>query len=355
MTPLARRIAERIARDGPLRLDAWMELCLSDPEHGYYITREPFGAEGDFVTAPEVSQMFGEMVGGWLAQVWADQSPPAPPVLVELGPGRGTLMRDALRVIDRVPDLRRALSLWLVETSPRLRAIQATTLEGARARWADRLTDCPPGPLLLVANEFFDALPIRQFQRADVAWRERRVTLRDGRLAFDWGPLRADADLNSTFPQAPDGAIVEVCALAATIAREIAARISAHGGAALVIDYGDVDGVGDTLQALQGGAPVDPLAADPGTADLTAHLRFAALADAAEGLRASGPEPQGAFLERLGITDRARTLARGRTGAPLEAIVAQHRRLTHPGEMGKHFRVLALTPQSAPPPPGFAP
>ncbi len=330
----------------------YMSLCLGDPQHGYYMIRDPFGASGDFVTAPEISQMFGELLGAWAAQVWSDQGRPDPFVLAELGPGRGTLMRDVLRASAGVPGFRAAARVWLVETSPVLRSRQAEALEGAGARWAGSLAELPEAPLIVLANEFFDALPVRQFQRLGVAWRERRVTLEGARLAFDWGAPRAVAALEAQFGQVPDGALVEVSPEGAAVAAALGARIAGRGGAALIVDYGRWDGTGDTLQALADGARADPLAR-PGEADLTAHVRFRALAEAAgAGLRISGPASQGVFLERLGITARARVLARG--GAE-GSVATAHRRLTHPEEMGNLFQALAFTPRDAPMPPGFDP
>ena len=346
MTGLGARIRALIAAEGPLRLDAYMALCLRH----YYATRDPLGAAGDFVTAPEISQMFGELIGAWLAQVWADQGRPDPFVLAELGPGRGTLMRDALRAGAAMPAFRDAARLWLVETSPGLRARQADVL-GA-AEWADRVEELPPGPLFVVANEFFDALPIRQVQRTDALWRERQVGLAGGRLRREWTSPRPDAVVEARFPRLPDGAVAELNLAGEAIAARLGARIATQGGAALIIDYGAWDGFGDTLQALRRHAAADPLDA-PGTADLTAHVRFRALAEAARPARAYGTLGQGAFLEALGIGARAEALARGRDAATASAIAAAHRRLTHPKEMGSLFQALALTPPAAPPPPGF--
>ncbi len=349
MNPLEHIIAAEIAARGPMRLDRYMALCLGHSEHGYYMTRDPLGVAGDFTTAPEVSQMFGELIGAWLAQVWSDQGSPADFLLVELGPGRGTLMRDALRTARGMPGFIDAARVWFVETSPVLRARQAEAV--GNARWADRIADLPDGPIFVVANEFFDALPIRQFQRVDTLWRERFVG--EG-LSFRWSDPRGEPDLDARFRAAPDGAIVETCAAADSMARELASRIARWGGCALVIDYGAWDGTGDSLQAVRNHSKADPLS-DPGRADLTAHVRFRDLAEAAQEVRWNGPVPQGVFLERLGITTRARALARGKTAVDIDALVAAHRRLTHPEEMGHLFQSLALTPHDAPVPPGFEP
>jgi SAM-dependent MidA family methyltransferase len=340
VTSFAAELRHRLAK-GPLRLDAWMAACNAH----YYATRDPLGAAGDFTTAPEISQMFGELIGLWLAQTWADQGQP-PFVLAELGPGRGTLMRDALRAAARQPGFAAAARLWLVETSPVLSAAQASLLP--EARWAARVDDLPGGPLFLVANEFFDALPIRQFQRIDSLWREREVGL-DG---FRWAAPRPEHALDARFPALPDGGIAEISPEAEATAAYLGGRIARAGGAALVVDYGAWDGSGDTIQATAGHAFVDPLAR-PGEADLTAHVRFRALAEAARPARSFGPAGQGAFLERLGITLRAQALARGRPAAAQAAIAAAHRRLTHPDEMGTLFQALAFLPEDTPAPPGF--
>mgnify|MGYP000064843703 FL=1 len=354
MTPLAEILARRIAKTGPISVAEYMAECLLHPEHGYYATRDPFGAGGDFTTAPEISQMFGEMVGLWLAQVWLDQGTPAPFTLAEPGPGRGTLMADILRATRAVPGFLDAAQVHLVEASPTLRGIQRKTLDGHQVTWCDSVADLPGQPLFLVANEFFDALPIRQFQRDPKGWRERQVALIDGKLAFGLSAPAPIAALDHRLADTGAGDIVETCPQAAPIIAEIAARIEAHGGAALVFDYGGWHSLGDTLQALRGHKADDPLA-HPGEADLTAHVDFEALAAAAPGLTARPLTPQGLFLERLGITARAQALAARLSGPALETHVAAHRRLTHPQEMGTLFKTLALMPNNAPTPPGFAP
>jgi SAM-dependent MidA family methyltransferase len=353
MTPLDRLIRERIAATGSIGVADYMAICLGHPVHGYYATRDPFGAAGDFVTAPEIGQLFGEMIGAWLAQVWHDLGRPDPFVLAELGPGRGTLMADVLRVTGRLPGFAAAARVHLVETSPVLRARQAATLAGRAVTWAERVEALPEGPLLLVANEFFDALAVRQYRRADPGWQERRVVADGGALRFAWGPLRVEPAVERRFPLTPDGTIVELCEAGEAIAAVLGAKIARWGGAALIVDYGKWDGTGDTLQAVAGHAPVDPLAA-PGAADLTAHVRFRSLAEASR-LRPHGPVGQGAFLARLGIGRRAERLGDGLGPAEREALAAQIRRLTHAAEMGQLFKVMALTPPDAPPPPGFDP
>jgi SAM-dependent MidA family methyltransferase len=354
MTALKDRLIARIARMGPMTLADYMAECLLHPEHGYYATRDPLGAAGDFTTAPEISQMFGELIGLWLAQVWMDQGRPAPFVLAELGPGRGTLMADALRATRGVPGFHDALRLHLVEASPKLRAVQAATLAGHDPRFHASIADLPEGPIWLIANEFFDALPIRQFQKgAGADWHERMIGAEGDRLIWGLAPAAPMSALSDR-ATVTRGQIVETCAPAEAIGGEIGRRIAAHGGAALIVDYGDLESIGDTFQALRAHNPVDPLEA-PGSADLTAHVAFGPIARAATPARASGLTPQGVFLERLGITARAQALARNLTGSAQDSHVAAHRRLTHPSEMGHLFRALALTPEGSPLPPALDP
>ncbi|WP_225029332.1 class I SAM-dependent methyltransferase [Xinfangfangia pollutisoli] len=356
MTPLGCLIARRIAATGPMTLADYMAECLLHPEHGYYTTRPPFGAEGDFITAPEISQMFGELLGLALAQAWLDQGAPAPFTLAELGPGRGTLMADLLRATRAIPGFHAAAQITLVEASPRLRAVQLETVRrqtGQALRWQDTVADLPDQPLFLIANEFFDALPIRQFQRSAQGWRERLVGLQGGALAFGLsdpigqGPILTDPRFADEAP----GTLVEICPLAPMIVTELCQRLRRHGGLALVLDYGGWHSRGDTFQALAGHRPVDPLAA-PGLADLTAHVDFEALAQAATGME-TRYTPQGALLTRLGIGPRTERLAQGLAGSALENHLAAARRLTHPSEMGELFKALALFRPGAPTPPGF--
>ncbi|SFR41442.1 class I SAM-dependent methyltransferase [Litoreibacter janthinus] len=350
MTALRDLLARQIATEGPMNLADYMQTCLLHPEHGYYATRDPFGTAGDFITSPEISQMFGELLGLCLAQAWMDQGRPAA-YLAELGPGRGTLMKDVLRVTAQIEGFPR--KVVLVEASAHLRDVQAKTLVGADVTWVDHVTDLPDGPVLLVANEFFDALPIRQFMRGASGWRERHIGLDRGALAFGLtGETRIDA-LSHRLADTGADDVVEICPSAGPIVEDIAARV-AKGGAALIIDYGDWRSLGDTFQALENHASVDPLSR-PGQADLTAHVDFEALSKAAGLCQASEMTPQGVFLERLGITPRAQALARNLQAAALDAHIAAHRRLTHPEEMGSLFKAIALAPKGAPLPPGFDP
>ncbi|MGH1413847.1 MAG: class I SAM-dependent methyltransferase [Pelagimonas sp.] len=360
MSALKNILARQISLSGPITLAEYMTQCLLHPDHGYYTTRDPLGAEGDFTTAPEISQMFGELIGLCLAQSWIDQGAPSAFTLAEIGPGRGTLMADILRATRSVPGFHAAANLHLIEASPTLRAAQKQRLCDHSPTWPDTIAALPEAPLFLVANEFFDALPIRQFTRDPKGWRETMVALVDDALVAglsDPAPIQAlDHRLDDTEP----GQIVETCAPAAPITAEISRRIAAHGGAALFFDYGDWQSRGDTFQALQNHKPVDPFD-NPGQADLTAHVDFEAIAKAAmKATTGTASEithstliPQGVFLERLGITARAQSLAKTLDGPALESHILAHRRLTHPQEMGSLFKTLALFPKGAPLPPGY--
>ncbi len=370
-TPLAAEIAREITLTGPLTVADYMERCLFHPSLGYYTTREPFGAAGDFTTAPEISQMFGELLGLWAADSWMRLGAPSPFILAELGPGRGTMMADALRATRLVPGFHAAMRVVLVEASPRLRERQAAALAAYDVAWAGSLEDVPPGPLILLANEFIDALPIRQFLRTTEGIAERMVGLDDaGSLAFGLRPgARLDARAEARLRDAPPGALLELCPAGLSVAERLGARLAASGGAALFVDYGHAGprepggGFGDTLQALRAHAFDDALA-HPGEADLTAHVDFAALATAAlgtstlgTGARAFGPIPQGALLERLGIAARAERLKRDADAETRAAIDAAHARLSGSGEgqMGTLFKALALVHPALDEIAGFAP
>lgn len=358
MTPLGRTLTDRIRRDGPLTVAEYMALCLGDPEHGYYRRADAIGRGGDFVTAPEISQIFGELIGLWAATVWNAMGQPALIRLVELGPGRGTLMADALRAIGKtMPTFRAAIDLHLVEINMRLRERQAAALADARPRWHDSIATIPAGPAIVIANEFLDALPVRQFVRLVDGWHERTVGLDGDRLTFMPGSPIADPPLEPAHAQAPAGAIVEVSPASRELVAAIAGRVAAQGGAALFIDYGaPASGIGDTLQAVREHQKVDPLA-QPGESDLTTHVDFAAMARVARatGGAAHGPVPQGLFLNRLGIAARAAMLLRHATPAQRRDIAAACERLIGEAQMGSLFQVLAITAPGAPTPPGFPP
>ena len=355
MTALAAEIRERIRRDGPISVATYMELCLSHPTLGYYRRGRRIGAAGDFITAPETSQMFGELIGLWCAATWRAMGAPARVRLVELGPGRGTLMADALRAARTVPAFLEALDLHLVETSESLRAEQRARLAEARPVWHERVETVPPGPLLVVANEFFDALPIRQFERIDDGWRERVVALAPPSEALRFAAAPAPCAEAGRLGQAPTGAIVERAPAREALAVTLAARVAVEGGAALIVDYGHArPGTGDTLQALSRHRRHDVLD-DPGEADLTAHVDFSALAAAARraGAAVLGPVAQGAFLEALGIEARAAALRRTASASQARTIDAALRRLTGAHAMGALFKALAIAHPALGALPGF--
>ena len=306
----------------------------------YYAARDPLGSAGDFTTAPEISQMFGELIGLWLADIWTRAGSPADAIYVELGPGRGTLAADALRSMARFglqPEVH------FVEGSPPLRALQAAAVPGAR--FHDDPTSLPNDrPLLLVANEFFDALPVRQLVRTEQGWRERMVGLsEEGDFRFVAGDQPMDSAVPADRADAEVGTIVETCPAAAAILQDVAQRLAVQGGATLMIDYGHLaPRTGSTLQAIARHEKVDPLAM-PGAADLTAHVDFAALAEVAqrEGTRVLGSATQGAFLSALGIDARAAALAKAAPQRAEEIETARHR-LVSGEQMGDLFKVLAI-------------
>ncbi|PIK74405.1 methyltransferase, partial [Methylobacterium frigidaeris] len=307
-TPLLGELRRLIAVEGPITIERYMALCLGHPVHGYYRTRDPLGAAGDFTTGPEISQIFGELLGLWTAEVWHGLGRPAPVRFIELGPGRGTLMADALRALKAAaPDCLAAADLHLVETSPTLRAAQKRALANAAPTWHDAIDTLPDGPAILIANEFFDALPVRQYQRTERGWCERRVGLNGDALAFGLSP---DPTPEIAAEAAP-GAILTLPAVALDLTRQLAGRLAREGGALAAIDYGDLyGGTADTLQAVARHRFADPLEA-PGETDLTAQVDFAGLARAAAGAGAvvHGPVTQADFLLALGLAQRAERLA----------------------------------------------
>ena len=351
MTRLKARIVDLIEALGPLPVNEYMALCLFDPKDGYYTTREPFGAAGDFITAPEISQMFGELVAVWLYQAWLANGRPLPVSIAEIGPGRGTLMKDMLRTLSRLdPDLANGAAFAMVETSPRLTEVQKQTLAVTpfAVGWHETIDTLPQQPLFIVGNELFDAVPIRQFVRAGTGWRERMVGLDEtNALCFFAGAGSVDQTLlPDDAASAPQGAIVEVAPARTALMAAIAERISRHGGAGLFLDYGHLQpGVGDTLQALRGHNHEDVLA-NPGAADLTTHVDFAALAAIvhAHGLDAHR-STQGDFLLGMGILERAGRLGADADQAARDKIADDVERLAGPQAMGELFKVLAVLPR----------
>jgi SAM-dependent MidA family methyltransferase len=349
-SPLQAELRKLIKSSGPMPVWRYMALCLTHPRHGYYAARDPLGREGDFTTAPEISQMFGELLGLWVASVWKAIGSPPVLRLIELGPGRGTMMADALRALRVLPPLYQSLSVHLVEINPVLRDKQKSTLTGVRnIAWHERLDEVPDGPSVILANEYFDVLPIHQVVKREAGWHERVVEIDgNGELVFGTAaeptprfeallpPLVRAAPVGAVFEWRPDAEIMR-----------IATRVRDQGGAALIIDYGHLrSDVGDTFQAIARHSFTDPLK-NPGQADITAHVDFQALARAAEDLGAQvhGPVPQGDFLKRLGIETRAVTLMAKTTPEISEDISGALKRLIGGGRggMGSMFKVLAVS------------
>jgi NADH dehydrogenase [ubiquinone] 1 alpha subcomplex assembly factor 7 len=353
---LGREISKLIAARGPITVDRFMSEALYHPEHGYYMRRDPLGAGGDFITAPEISQMFGELIGIFCAESWQRMGSPPVCNLVELGPGRGTLMQDALRAGKALPGFTDAVRVHLVEISPVLKARQCETLRGRNVTWMSRLDELPEGPTLLIANEFFDALPIRQFVRANGRWRERLVAVAPaGDFEFRISPEPATlAELPGG--EHPDGCTFETSNAARHLAQWIGGRLRTSGGVALAIDYGTgASAFGDSLQAVRGHKSRYVLEA-PGENDLTAHVDFSALAAAAarSGVNVFGPIPQGTWLERMGIALRAKNLKAGTTPDQAVEIDQALHRLTAPSAMGVLFRAMAFAHPGLGAPAGFA-
>ncbi|MCV0397556.1 MAG: class I SAM-dependent methyltransferase [Rhizobiaceae bacterium] len=348
MTRLKQRIVQLIEAEGPIGVDRYMAICLFDSQDGYYTTREPFGRSGDFVTAPEISQMFGEIVAVWLAEAWQAIGQPRPVTLAEIGPGRGTLAADITRTLAKVaPDFLNAAHLTLIEASPRLRTIQQERLAHIdRIAWLERVDQLAKQPLLLVGNEIFDALPVRQFVRTPEGWRERMVDVAEGELRFVAGSQTIpDRFMPAHARSAAKGSVWESAPAREALMAEIASHISLHGGAGLFFDYGHIEpGFGDTLQAVRRHAH-DAVFAHPGEADLTSHVDFASLAAAARagGLTAQ-MMTQGHFLLGMGLLERAGSLGARADETIREDIRGAVERLAGPDQMGTLFKAMAVLP-----------
>lgn len=347
---LSEIIRAKIRAEGPITVADFMALCLTHPEYGYYMTRDPLGAAGDFTTAPEMTQAFGELIGLWAVETWKNLGSPPRFTLCELGPGRGTLMADALRAAQMVPDFMNALDLRLVEASPILREKQRAALAPYRPEWVsgpDKLTD---QPLILIANEFFDALPVRQFQCTPDGWKERRITLTPrNTFTFTLAPA-ADAP---TY-EMDEGMIIEISPAAVELAAAMARPVVKNRGAGLIIDYGDDEVFGETLQAVSNHRAAHLLTM-PGMADITAHVSFDPLAASTRkiGCRVHGPVTQGEFLLSLGLKERTEQLCLKASEDQQRTLKAALHRLTTPEAMGKLFKVMAFTDKASHAPPGF--
>jgi SAM-dependent MidA family methyltransferase len=349
-SPLQAELEKLIQSSGPMPVWRYMEMCLTHPRYGYYVSRDPLGREGDFTTAPEVSQMFGELLGLWAASVWKAIGSPSVFRLIELGPGRGTMMADALRALRVLPPMYQALSIHLIEINPVLREKQKATLSSARnVAWHNSIDEVPNGPGVILANEYFDVLPVHQVVKRETGWHERTVELDvNGSLVFGAAPEpipRFEVLLPPLVRAAPIGAVFEWRPDAEIM--KLATRVRDQNGAALIIDYGHLrSDAGDTFQAIARHSFTDPLK-NPGQADVTAHVDFQALVRAAEDLGAQvhGPVPQGDFLKRLGIETRAVGLMAKATPEVSGDISGALKRLIGGGRggMGSMFKVLAIS------------
>ncbi len=346
MSPLDKIIRQIIAAQGALSLAAYMELALQNPDHGYYRVREPLGREGDFVTAPEISQMFGEMIGVWCAEAWRELGAPDSFVLIELGAGRGTMMRDALRATAKVAGFHAAKKLYLIESNQVLRDRQRETLADYAPQFIDDIVQAPPMPVLILANEFFDALPVRQFEKTFRGWGERMVTVEGDALALSLRPM-TDAEtalIPAVLREASPGAVFEFSPQAQHIMRDLSRAVAANQGAMLIIDYGFVAPSGaPTVQAVSRHAYANILER-PGKVDLTAHVDFTSLGQAAHhaGLNVSPVIGQGEFLRNLGIAIRAESLKKQATPDQAAAIDEALLRLTDDAQMGGVFKVMEV-------------
>ncbi len=352
---LKQRIIRQIKLSGPLPLAEYMHWCMADKKQGYYQTKNSIGGDGDFITAPEVSQMFGELIGIWALAAWTALGSPAKFNLVELGPGRGTLLKDIWRATQISKEFQTAARVILVETSEKLKELQRAALtEVPKKTWHAHVSELEPIPTILIANEFFDVLPFRQYVKAGSVWRENAVGLdEDGNLSWVLGEntIRLP-ELPATHHNEPEGAVFEISTPREVAANEIAELVSANHGAALIIDYGHTKtGFGDTFQAVENHAFVDPLTS-PGTADLTSHVDFEALAGSIEnlGLELHRFMNQGEFLLSLGLLERAGSFGHGKDSATQARIKSEAERLVLPDQMGELFKVFCFSSCSELPP-----
>ncbi len=346
MTPLFRIIRDVIAAEGPISLARYMELALQHPGYGYYRINDPLGASGDFITAPEISQMFGELIGVWLADVWRQSGDPNPFVLLELGPGRGTLMQDVLRATSKVAGFHQALRLHLLESNAALRKQQQEKLAAYKPVFVDRLMELPEMPLLAVANEFFDTMPMRQFVKTGKGWCERLVGFEKDELVFALSPPAPAIQtlVPDEWREGPEGMVYEISPVSLAIVNHVASHIARHGGAGLVIDYGYATPSGQpTLQGVADHRFTGVLER-PGEVDVTADVDFSALKLIAvhQGAKVAGPANQGAFLEAMGIGLRAAVLKRHATEEQAQKIDEDMHRLVDPAHMGIQFKVLGI-------------
>lgn len=343
-------IRAKIKAEGPITVADYMALCLTHPEHGYYTKRDPLGAAGDFTTAPEMTQAFGELLGLWAVETWKNLGSPAKFTLCELGPGRGTLMSDALRAAQMVPDFMNALQPCLLEASPALKEKQRAALAAYKPAWIDNLGQLPEQPVIFIANEFFDALPVRQFQRTKDGWKERRIAVGAG----DAFVFTLASAIDAPTYEMDEGLIVETSPAAVEFAAQMARPIVKHRGAGLIIDYGDDEVFTETLQAVTNHRAAH-LLSTPGMADITAHVSFTPLSTSVRkiGCRVYGPIDQGEFLLSLGLKERTAQLCLKANEEQQRSLNAALHRLTAGDAMGKLFKAFAFSDKATHAPPGF--
>jgi NADH dehydrogenase [ubiquinone] 1 alpha subcomplex assembly factor 7 len=343
MTPLLDIITKRIDAFGPISIADYMRECLLHPQHGYYQKQIVFGEKGDFITAPEISQMFGEIIGLQLAEKWLQLGKPAETQLIELGPGRGTLMADILRAARSIPEFHQSLNIHFIEASAQLRTLQREKVP--TANWHEQIQDIPEGFSLIIANEFFDALPIHQYEKRDGIWFERMITHQKKSLEYTLSlPGPQFALVPHSAKDRANNSIFEVCPSGLSITGILSDRLKQAGGAAIIIDYGYTQsGGGDTFQALKDHKFISPLT-EPGHADITAHVAFDQLAQTAneKDIKVEGPYEQGQYLMASGIGVRAQKLATGANSSKQKTILSELKRLTASDEMGQLFKVLML-------------
>ena len=350
MASLKQKIRQIIEENGHISVEKYMKLCLYDPTHGYYSCKQPIGLMGDFTTSPEISQLFGELVGLWLAQVWLAQGSKKPFALVELGPGKGTLMSDILRATSNVPNFLQSASIFLVETSTHLRRVQKNRLKDFEITWLESVELLPPIPLMIIGNEFLDALPTKQFCKVNGAWQERCVKLnKSGNFTFCYTPSSRDHELQLTHGDVPNRKIIEISDQATGIISKLSSKLLSNGGVAIFIDYGHFGAVGDTLQSVRNHKFSDPLR-NLGKSDLTTLVNFKAISETAvsRGLRATKPLSQGAFLKGLGIDIRLNRLTKNLSEDKKYIHVSARNRLVDEDQMGELFKVFALALKDAP-------
>jgi SAM-dependent MidA family methyltransferase len=351
MTKLLNILLSQIRQTGPITIADYMKTCLLHPNYGYYSKQDPFGANGDFITSPEISQMFGELLGLCLAQNWIDQGM-KPFALVEAGPGRGTLMIDILHATKLIPEFHQNMTIHLIEESIELQKIQKEKLSGFRAQWHTSIHTIPNKAPYFIANEFFDALPIRQFKRAAKCWEEILIGEKNGKLVFYLGNKIPLYSIPHHIENTKIGDVVETCIAAKPIIAVLSDRIKNYGGCAIIVDYGDDDLVGNTFQAVKNHKKINTLKL-PGDSDLTAHVDFKELTRDISEILVTKTTPQGILLDRLGINDRTKKLTSHIPDYQKTIHDAALRRLTHPSEMGSLFKAIALYPSASFAPAGF--